>query len=139
MTPSSPLAVPEALVLRRGGTPAPAAAPSRAARGEGAPVASRSTAPAETGRRYGLRGRHIREHRLVRVGLALAAADIADADDLLVLQVLRRRPLGTLDAAQVAAEAALTPSAVASCLDRLVRSGLARDLLVDGRIRFGLP
>ena len=90
-------------------------------------------------RRYGLRGRHVREHRLVRVGLALATADIAGPDDLLVLQALRRQPLGDLDAAQVSALAALPPSIVASALDRLVRSGLARDAQVGGRIRFGLP
>jgi DNA-binding IclR family transcriptional regulator len=76
---------------------------------------------------------------MVRVGLALAAADIAVSDDLLVLQVLRLQPGGDLDPAQVAALSALPPSVVASSLDRLVRSGLARDALVDGRVRFGLP
>jgi hypothetical protein len=86
-----------------------------------------------------LRGRHVREHRLVRVGGALAAPDVAHADDLLVLAMLRLRPHVDLDAAQVAALAALPPSVVASALDRLVRSGLARDTLVGGRVRFGLP
>jgi hypothetical protein len=89
--------------------------------------------------RYRLRGRHVREHRLVRVGGALAAPDVALADDLLVLQVLRLRPLVDLDAAQVAALTALPPSVAASSLDRLVRGGLARDVLVGGRVRFGLP
>jgi hypothetical protein len=90
-------------------------------------------------RHYPLRGRHVREHRLVRVGGALAAPDVALTDDLLVLQVLRQRPLVDLDAAQVAAFSALPPSVVAPALDRLVRSGLARDTLVGGRVRFGLP
>ncbi|HEY6796926.1 MAG TPA: hypothetical protein VI248_19825 [Kineosporiaceae bacterium] len=91
------------------------------------------------GGRYVLRGRHIREHRLVRVGGALAAPDVAIADDLLVLQVLRLRPAVDRDPAEVAALSALPPSVVASALDRLVRSGLARDSLVSGRVRFGLP
>jgi len=113
-----------------------------AARRPGVPAARRP-APRTPGsggsRRYRLRGRHIREHRMVRVGLALAAADIAVADDLLVLQVLRLQPLADLDPAQVCAVSALPPSIVASSLDRLVRSGLARDTLVDGRVRYGLP
>jgi len=134
--------------LQQGTGPlAPAAPPVPA---QGTPAAGRSAVPAARRpaprtpgpggpRRYRLRGRHIREHRMVRVGLALAAADIAVADDLLVLQVLRLQPLADLDPAQVCALSALPPSIVASSLDRLVRSGLARDCLVDGRVRFGLP
>ena len=130
-----------------GGPPAagapPVAGQGTPAAGRGAVPAARRPAPRTPGpggpRRYRLRGRHIREHRMVRVGLALAAADIAVADDLLVLQVLRLQPLADLDPAQVCALSALPPSIVASSLDRLVRSGLARDCLVDGRVRFGLP
>jgi hypothetical protein len=90
------------------------------------------------GARYPLQGRHVRRHRLVRVGGALAAPDVALADDLLVLQVLRLRPATDLDPAEVAALSALPPSIVAPALDRLARSGLARDALVGGRVRFGL-
>lgn len=149
MTQQSPVGILEAMVVRRSaggrasGTPAGTApAPSRAsarASSTGLRAGRRAPAPPEDGSgRYRLRGRHIREHRMVRVGMALAAADIAVADDLLVLQVLRWRA-GDLDPAQVAAYSALPPSVVASALDRLVRSGLARDSLVDGRVRFGLP
>jgi hypothetical protein len=120
---------------------APAPGPQQAV---GPKPAARHPAPRPPGpgpatRRYKLRGRHVREHRMVRVGLALAAADIAVADDLIVLQVLRLQPFGDLDAAQVCALSALPPSIVAPSLDRLVRSGLAQDTLVDGRVRFGLP
>ena len=160
VTPPSPPATRDAPILNRGpGAPVVTAGTARSAAPAGvslsaepaaplAPAGARPAAPRHPAaprpvvrapRRYRLRGRHIREHRMVRVGLALAAADIAVADDLLVLQVLRLQPLADLDAAQVCALSALPPSIVASSLDRLVRSGLARDLLVDGRIRFGLP
>jgi len=114
------------------GLPA-ATAPRRA-------TGSQPDAPRPPGRRSRRpRGRHVREQRLVRVGAALAAPDLEVVDDVLVLQVLRRHGSGDLDAAQVSARSALPPSVVASALDRLVRGGLARDLLVDGRVRYGLP
>lgn len=147
MTPFVPLALRDGPTVSLG-APAPLAGgrTSPLATGASLPVArgpvpwrpaSGTPVPAAPARR--MRGRHVREHRLVRVGLALAAADIAVADDLLVLQVLRLQPLGDLDAAQVSALSALPPSIVAPSLDRLVRSGLAKDRLVDGRVRFGLP
>ena len=132
---------------RRGGG-APTATPDgdRAARPGVAPPdrrrgsAPQPDAPRPPGRRSRRpRGRHVREQRLVRVGAALAAPDLEVVDDVLVLQVLRRHGTGDLDAAQVSARSALPPSVVASALDRLVRGGLARDLLVDGRVRYGLP
>jgi hypothetical protein len=86
-----------------------------------------------------LRGRHIRAQAVLRMPVPLTAAQTAIPEDRLVLQALRRCPAIDLDAAQVAALAALPPSVTASALDRLVRTGLARDALVHGTVRFGLP
>ena len=85
-----------------------------------------------------LRGRHIRPAGYSRVPIAPAVADVLTVEEHLVLHVLRRRPVD-LDAVQVAAMAALPPSVAVATLNELVRSGLARDVLVGNRLRFGLP
>jgi hypothetical protein len=89
-------------------------------------------------RRSRLRGRHIRPSGYSRVPIAPAVADVISVEEHLVLHVLRRRPVD-LDAVQVAALAALPPSVAVATLNELVRSGLARDVLVGNRLRFGLP
>jgi hypothetical protein len=95
--------------------------------------------PGIVGRRYGLRGRHIRERGRLRPPVPLAVGQAVVAEDRLVLMVLRRRAAVDLDAAQVGAAAALPPSVTAPALDRLVRAGLVRAALVGGRERYGLP
>jgi hypothetical protein len=90
------------------------------------------------GRRSPLRGRHIRPAGYSRVPIAQAVAEVVSVEEHLVLHVLRRRPVD-LDAVQVAALAALPPSVAVATLNELVRSGLARDVLVGNRLRFGLP
>lgn len=95
--------------------------------------------PGVVGRRYGLRGRHVRERGRLRPPVPLAVGPTERPEDRLVLQVLRRRAAVDLDAAQVGAAAALTPSITAPALDRLVRAGLVRTALVAGRERYGLP
>jgi hypothetical protein len=95
--------------------------------------------PGVVGRRYGLRGRHVRERGRLRPPVPLAVGNAERPEDRLVLQVLRRRAAVDLDAAQVGAAAALTPSITAPALDRLVRAGLVRTALVAGRERYGLP
>jgi len=100
-------------------------------------------APAGPRPRSGGRGRLARHARdpfaALRAAGPLAVAEVADPADRVVLAVLRSAPLADLDACQVAARAALTPTAAAVVLDRLVRAGLARDVVVAGRPRFGLP
>jgi hypothetical protein len=90
-------------------------------------------------RRRQLRGRHIRDPIVVRLPVPLTAAQTAIPEDRLVLAVLRRCPAVDLDVAQVAATCALPPSVTTTALHRLVRAGLAREVLVRGRLRFGLP
>jgi hypothetical protein len=145
MPEQTPLAVVDGLALTRSRPPAPRTSDELLVELpvgeplEGHRPAARHSAPAAPGRRgYRLRGRHVRELRVVRMGSSVAVPDVPESDDRLVLQVLRQVPLGDLDAAQVSARAALPPSVVAMALDRLVRGGLARETVHDGRVRFGL-
>lgn len=90
-------------------------------------------------RRSPLRGRHVRERAPQRAPVPLSVPYVERAEDRLVLHVLRGRAALDLDAAQVGAVAGLAPSAVAPALDRLVRAGLVRTVVVRGRERYGLP
>jgi hypothetical protein len=101
---------------------------------EAAPVA----ADRRHARRGRLRGRHIRPLGYSRVPIAPAPTEVISLEEHLVLHVLRQRCVD-LDAVQVATQAALPPSVAVATLHELVRSGLARDVLVGNRLRFGLP
>lgn len=89
--------------------------------------------------RYRLRGRHARERGRLRVPVPLTVTHVGIAEDRIVLQTLRQRSVCDLDAAQVAASASMPPSVAVPALDRLVRLGLVRRLVVDGHERFCLP
>lgn len=88
--------------------------------------------------RYGLRGRHVREHCPVQVPLPFSVADVDHVEDRLVLQALRGHAGIDLDAAQVGVVAGLPPSLTGPALERLVGAGLVGGPVVAGRQRFGL-
>src|SRR5690349_23295184 len=118
MPEQTPLAVADTLAVTRSRPPAqrpPSSASGDAdalpveapvdATAEGHRPAARHSAPNAPGRRrppgYPMRGRHVRELRIVRVASAVTVPDVPAGDDRLVLQVLRQAPSGDLDAAQV--------------------------------------
>ena len=95
------------------------------------------------GRRHRSQGRHIRQAGYSRPLSTpalpeTAGPDVVNAEERLVLQVLRRRPVD-LDAVQVAVLSGVPPSLATAALQRLVRVELVSDVLVSGRLRYGLP
>jgi len=104
---------------------------------EPAAGAHRHTVPPRWGGRR-LRGRHVRPAGYSRVPIMQEPPEAVSVEENLVLHVLRRRPVD-LDTVQVAALTGLPPSVAADTLHELVRNGLARDVLVGSRLRFGLP